>query len=1022
MRLLIFFLIANVFVSASADTVPSRIEFNRDVRPILSDNCWQCHGPDGNKRKAGLRLDHKESALAEHDGERLIIPGNAAESELYKRLTAKDEDERMPPVESGRVLSQRDIEVLRRWIEQGAQWQAHWAFVPPKRSSVRAAKHSLTDWARNPIDSFILSEIEKEGLVPSPMADRRTLIRRLHFDLVGLPPSSEDVKAFISDKDPQAYESLVDRLLSSPQFGERMALHWLDLARYADTDGFHADNYRSVWPYRDYVIQAFNENKPFDQFTIEQLAGDLLPDASLEQKVASTFNRLNRTTEEGGSQAKEYLAKYAADRARTVGTIWLGATIGCAECHDHKFDPYTAKDFYSFAAFFADIDERGVGKPQGSIVPSPEQLRRLAEFDGSIEQLEKELAETEHRLVQGQSAWEAELEALLREEAFHWRALEGAVPLTENGTVLTPLEDSSLLATGPNPDQDQYTIRFNGQSGKVTAFRLEALTHPTLDEKSLSRGGGNFVLTGFEAAVQREGQSELHELRITRAAADYAQRDFPVSGAIDSDPQTGWAVDGKRKAENRTAVFILDQAIELGGQDQLVIRLKHESKYKRHQIGRFRLSSIGVENPTLDPGGIPDPVLAALRVPPGERTPEQQRVLKEQFLQQAPERIQAKARIDEARKAKEDFKGTLPTTLMTVAVEPRVMRVLPRGNWMDDSGPEVVPAVPEFLVEGRREMLERRATRLDLAKWLVSGDNPLVARAFVNRLWKLYFGTGISKVLDDLGSQGEWPRHLQLLDWLAVEFVESGWDIKHMVRLMVTSNTYRQSSGLSQIHREKDPYNRLHARQSRFRLDAETIRDNALAISGLLVPEIGGASVKPYQPDGYWVHLNFPKREWQTDHGARGHRRALYTFWCRTFLHPSLLAFDAPGREECTASRVTSNTPLQALVLLNDPTYVETARVFAERIVQLPVGSTDERIHWAVSQTLHRNASDVELNILKRLLEKHEQEFTADKDSAEELLKIGDAARAPGLEPAELAAWTSVARVLLNLHETITRY
>ncbi len=1014
--LLLGCVLANNFVFAKpSDTRPDTVQFNRDVRPLLSDRCFACHGPDKSARKGKLRLDLREEAI-----KKAIVPGDVANSPLIKHITSKDPEEVMPPPNSGKQsLSASEIEVLKRWVTQGAPWESHWAFIKPDRPGVPKVS-TRKSRVINPIDAFILARLEKEELKPSPEADRRTLMRRLSFDLIGLPPTPKDVRAFLNDKNPKAYENLVDRLLGSPHFGERLAICWLDLVRYADTDGFHADNYRSVYPYRDYVINAFNQNVPFDRFTIEQLAGDLLPNATTPQKVAATYNRLNRTTEEGGAQAKEYLAKYAADRVRTTSTTWMGATMACSECHDHKFDPYSTKDFYAFAAFFADIKEQGVGKPEGSLVPDESQAEDLKRFDTQIAALEKKLVTPTDELVAAQSAWETKTINELNAGHLSWSSQKPDALASKNGTTLTPKDDLSVLVSGENPDNDNYTVTLHTDREHITAIRLETLTDPSLDNESLSRGGGNFVLTSFEVQLATTNSATNQPVKIASAIADFSQKNYPVTDAIDGKSDTGWAVDGGTKATNHQAAFIFEKPLAGGPGTTLVVHLKHESKLKRHNIGRFRLALISVDKPVLTELGLADDVAEALRKARTERSSKEVEVITKYFLSFVPELTLVRAELASVQKQKAEFAKTVPTSLVPVSIEPREMRVLPRGNWMSDDGDVVTPAVPHFLPHSENKT--ERLTRLDLAKWLVSRDNPLTARVFVNRLWKLYFGAGISKTLDDLGAQGEWPKHPELLDWLAVEFMDSGWNIKHMVKLMVMSSTYRQSSDADEKLRERDPFNRLLARQSRFRLDAEIVRDNALAVSGLLADQIGGPSVKPYQPAGYWDQLNFPKRTYTNDHGASAYRRGLYTFWCRTFVHPSMVAFDASTREECVVERVTSNTPLQALVLLNDPTYVEAARVLAAKIMTDGGNSVDDRINWTFDRTLERKPRPEEQRELGELYRKQLERYNADQDSAEKLVSVGEWPANKELNLAELAAWTSVARVMLNLSETTARY
>lgn len=800
----------------------AEIDFNRDVRPILSNNCFRCHGPDEHARESDLRLDDEASAKAQH-GERFVIrPGEPEESELVRRIMSTDPGEVMPPPETNKSLSAREIETLRRWIVEGAAWSTHWAYVPPVRHQPPAVADVA--WSRNAIDAFILSRLERDGLTPAPDADRITLLRRVCFDLTGLPPSRALAEWFLADESPEAYSRLVDQVLESTpatgteappasdaddlraRYGERMAAYWLDLVRYADTVGYHGDQVQNIAPYRNWVIAAFRENMPFDQFTREQLAGDLLPEATQSQLIATGYNRLLQTTHEGGLQPKEYRAIYAADRVRNVSAVWLGATVGCAQCHDHKFDPYTMTDFYSLAAFFADVDD---------------------------------------------------------ERHF------------TSGTNDNPTQREPELAL-PTAQQSQ-------QVAEITA-RLEVLRADAATD-----------------SLPEEEQTQLRQ-RIQQAEA--------------------------------------------------------ELKQVNRQIMR---------------------------------------------------------------------------TMITVALpSPREVRVLPRGNWLDESGPLVTPAVPEFL--GLLPSVTARPDRLDLANWLVDAEDGvglLTARVMVNRLWALCFGTGLAADLADFGGQGEPPVHPELLDFLAHEFVDSGWDMRALMKHIVLSRTYQQSSIARPELAIRDPNNRLCARQSAFRLPAEMIRDNALAISGLLVTDLGGPSVKPYQPEGYYRHLNFPQRSYQQDNDARQWRRGVYVHWQRQFLHPMLKAFDAPSREECTAQRPQSNTPLAALTLLNDPTFVEAARVFAEQVLTAGLKDDAARLRWAFEECVTRPPSEAESVLLLRFLDKNRADFAARPQGAMELLRVGltpvrdeqDAAASvgPGIELTELAAWTALCRALLNLAETNTR-
>lgn len=1031
--LALFLFFFNTSLLATADE-PTAIEFNRDIRPILSENCFACHGPDTRNRKAGLRLDEEEGAKARLASEgHAVVPGNLDESELLYRVISDAPDERMPPPATGKSLTPEQVALLERWIAEGAEWEPHWSLAPIRRQEPPEVDEP--GFVRNPIDRFILEAHRANSLGPSAEADRVTLIRRLSFDLLGLPPSTEEVDRFVNDTGPRAYERLVDRMLASPHYGERMAMFWLDLVRYADSVGYHGDQPVSVSPFRDYVINSFNENKRFDQFTIEQLAGDLLPDATLEQKIASGYHRLGMMSAEGGVQPKEYLAKYAAERVRNVSGAWLGVTIGCAECHDHKFDPWTTRDFYRMEAFFADIQERGLysGSDFGPSMPVPtaEQAKELAALDAKIAEINAILDTPTPELQAAQADWEAAVAP-----TWAWMTLTPIEARSTNGSDLQVLEDGSILARGTAPPQEIYTVRLrvpDSLSG-VVALRVEALPDDSLPAKGPGRAeNGNFVLTELSVDLQRSLDSIPQPLVFERATATFEQtqgaennpyKAWAASAAIDQDTQgagLGWAILGEAGLPNHA---IFETAIDLTIDEDavLTVTLAQNHENPHHTLGRFRLSVAAAPRPVKAPGiGLPRPVRDALIVEPNRRDEDQKAILAAHYRSIAPMLEPQRAKLAALQEERDTLNGQVTTMLATVSVPPRTIRVLPRGNWMDDSGEVVLPGTPEVLPGPETAGDTERLNRLDLAQWIVSPENPLTARALANRLWKLAFGEGLSRTMDDLGSQGEWPSHPELLDWLAARLIDSGWDVKDLVRTIVTSGTYRQSSYASNALQDKDAYNRFLARQSRFRLDAELVRDTALSIAGLLTKEIGGPSVKPYQPPGYWSFLNFPTREWQNDTGLQLYRRGLYTHWQRQYLYPSLLAFDAPSREECTAERVRSNTPLQALVLLNDPAYVEAARAFAELILRYGGSTSDDRFDWAFQRALSRSPRPAEREVLRSLLEKHLAEYQADHESATALLSIGSRPIPDQFDPAELAAWTNVARTLLNLHATITR-
>ncbi len=989
----------------------NKLKFDRDVLPILSDKCFACHGPDPATRQADLRLDIKEGAFSEPSGYPIIVPGEPENSELVIRITHENLDTRMPPQSQNRQPTQEQIDTIIQWIAEGAEWEEHWAYNPPQRIDPPEVQN--TDWIHNPIDNFILNNLEKKELTPSTQADKRTLIRRLYFDLTGLLPPSGEVEQFIRDKRPEAYEELVNRLITKQQFGEKMAIYWLDLVRYADTSGYHSDENVSVWPYRDYVINAFNENMPFNQFTIENLAGDLLPNATPEQKVASGYNRLIQTTAEGGAQAKEYLSIYAADRVRTTASVWLGATLGCAQCHDHKFDPYTAKDFYSFAAFFADVEGPGVyrgGSKWDPVVmlPNPEQQSELDKIDDDLIRLRKVFDLSSPGLQSEQKKWEDELKPLLSSTDpadFAWvddvqsngGRTDGKWNFVEKTEAPVFSKKYSRLQTA-NPDQ-LVQHSFHNANRKFTLNDGDKLfAYVWLDPENppktimLQWNDGNWDHRAFW------GEDKITYGEIGNdTPAHKPMGELPKLGEwvrLEVDPEivglkTGSVLNGMAFTQFGGKAYwdIAGITTTLG----FVTKNSHDAN-----------------------------VIMAIQVDPFIRTTNQRKQIEEYYKTIAPALDGIRNEIASLEKRKGEIRAQSPYSLTTVSVLPRTTRILPRGNWLDDSGDIVDPMIPEFM--GDLGVNNRRSTRLDLAKWVVSRENPLTARTFVNRLWALYFGTGISRVLDDLGAQGEPPVHSELLDWLAVEFMESGWNVKHLVKLIVSSNAYRQSSKPNDILQEKDPYNRLIARQSNWRLDAEIVRDNALLLSGLLEDKIGGPSVRPYQPVGYYSNLNFPKRKYVHDKGESQYRRGLYTHWQRTFLHPSMMAFDAPSRQECTAERASSNTPMQALTLLNDPTYVEAARMYAARIIKEGGETPEDRINWAYRQSLSRLPNPNELELITGMFEKHKMQYAQNTDSANQLISTGEAPQIQGIDATEHAAWTSVARVILNLHETITRY
>lgn len=1012
---------------------PETIEFNRDVRPILSDYCFACHGPDKNHREADLRLDTESGLLGDGNQKGVITPGKPDESELLRRILA-DGEEKMPPPEFGKVLDENQINILRKWIEQGGSFQGHWAFQPIARPTAPADVDA--NLIVNDIDRFILKDLISNKTTFAPEADRRTLARRLSFDLTGLPPSPELVERFVQDPDPKAYEKLVDQLLASDHYGERMAMWWLDLVRYADTVGYHGDQNVGISPFRDYVITSFNQNRPFDRFAIEQLAGDLLPNPTQEQLIASGYNRLGMMSAEGGVQDKEYLAKYIAERVRNLGGTWLGVTLGCCECHDHKYDPFAAREFYQMEAFFADIEERGLysGAHETGAwgatmqVPTPEQTAQLQQLDQRIAELKKVLATTTPELEAEQALWETSLPK--------WTVLKPDQASGTGGVTLTIQADHSILASGESPATTQYDLDFTdlaatlGDGKSITAIRLEVLPDDSLPKRGPGRAGnGNFVLTEVIAGTLNAEQ-QIQPLTWKNAIASYEQtgaagnnpyKKWAIAAAIDLEAQGdqwGWAIM-EQAGQANAAILELKEATPIATGTTWRLSLKQAHSNPHHTLGKFRVSVLTEPLPANVSTAIArKEIQTILDMPLNERNDAQKQQLAEFFRSQSPTLEPTRAELKSVEQQREQANRAITTTLFTKSVPPRTIRVLARGNWMDDTGPVVEPGFPEVLPQLKRP---QRLTRLDLAQWLTSPDHPLTSRVVVNRLWKLFYGAALSRKTDDLGSQGEWPSHPELLDWLASRLIDSQWDIKQMVRLMVTSRTYRQTSNVAPEQWQGDLENRLFARQNRYRLDAEMLRDNALASSGLLIRTIGGKSVFPYQPPGYWAYLNFPQREWQNSSGDSLYRRGLYTHWQRQYLHPSLVTFDAPSREECTADRPRSNTPLQSLVLLNDPSYVEAARVLAQQILKEAGTDDDARLTWLYQRVLQRSIRPEEREVILALLEKSRMEYQQNPADADGLLKVGQYALPTELNPQELAVWTNVCRVVLNLSETVTR-
>ena len=1234
--------------SESAQTM---IDYNLDVRPILADNCFACHGPDAKARQADLRLDTKAGAFSEPSGYPVIVPGKPEESELHLRIASDDDNYRMPPADFNKTLTPEQIDVITQWIREGATWEEHWAFTTPVRPTPPDVKDR--DWVRNPIDAFILSRLEKEDLQPASEADKRTLIRRLSFDLTGLPPTREEVRQFLADDSPDAYEKVIDAFMAKPEYGEHLARFWLDVARYGDTHGLHLDNYREMWPYRDWVIEAFNKNMPFDQFTIEQLAGDLLPEPTLEQQIATGFNRCHVTTSEGGSIDEEYYVRYAIDRANTTSTVWMGLTVGCAQCHDHKYDPITQKEFYQLYAYFNNITEKAMDgnrkdSPPVVKLPTAEQETELAAFDGQITELDAQTKAPIPEVDATQIAWENRMP--------HWTTLKPTSLYSTGGATLEVLEDSSILASGTNPEQEIYEVIVELPPGKWSAVRLEGLTHESLPKAGVGRSdNSNVVLTDFalfmapsaadsdtspaedsEIETQVENETTVDtdakveagsaptadtdaeieaestptseagaenettdtdpndpwtRIPIVHAWADHEQAlgenglDGVVANAIDDKPETGWALD--RKSENRQAIFLVSSPFGMEG-GQLKIRLKHEYDLRQKQLGRFQLALtdaptiypigskmtladwhtagpftaehgnlafyqvyepetknvnindtfevngktikwekqahwvdgqvhndiVGENSATylsrnitsvtqqraqlyigsndalkvwvngtelisknvqrdagadqeqlqvqLKPGNntlllkvvnysgpsgfyfrietdapmTPADVVDIAAIPRGDRETEQlaqirdyyrKNVTPDKTVNENTQRAFADlkaffADLADVQQKRDTLDALITTTLvMQERDEPRGAYVLARGEYQNRSEqvypqtPAVLPAVSE----------NSPPNRLGFAKWLLSPEHPLTARVAINRFWQDVFGAGIVETAEDFGTQGTPPVHPELLDWLATEFIASEWDIQKVLKLMLTSATYRQSAQVTPEKLERDADNILLSRGPRYRLDAEILRDNALAISGLLYNKIGGPSVKPPQPGGLWKAVGFTGSNTDTfvqDTGAdKVYRRSLYTFWKRTAPPPQMNILDAPSREACTIRRERTNTPMQALMLMNDPQFFEAARAFAERAIKEGGETPEERIAYIFEMAAARLPKPVEEALLLKTFQAHYQELEADPEAAKALITVGESAPDETLDAVEVAAWTMITNLILNLDEVLNK-
>ncbi len=1045
-----------------AANAASGIDYEKQIKPIFAKHCVDCHKAD--KDESGFRLDLGHLAIKGGDRGVAIVPGKSDDSILFQALIGKGDVTAMP-YEKPR-LPAADIELIKKWIDSGAKVPAtettsnvvksnHWSFQPIRRPAVPNLKSQISkSKIQNPIDAFVRARLEREGLAPSPEADRPTLIRRLNLDLLGLLPSADEVRDFVNDKEPDAYERLVDRLLASPAYGERHGRHWLDIARYADSNGFTIDSARQIWKYREWVINAINADMPFDQFTVEQLAGDLLPNATTEQLVATGFHRNTLVNEEGGTDQEQFRVEAVVDRVSTTGAAWLGLTIGCAQCHSHKYDPITQRDFYKIFAVFNHCDEPSLP------VPSADQLADQKRLDAEVTEAEKPLKELDAELLNGLPDWER---SVASQTGGSWTILDPALWKTDKGATLTKIEGSTLLVDFSTPANDVYTITFDPPDNTpITAIRLETLNHPSLPMMGPGRADGNFVLSEFEVLADETA------IPLTKAIADHSQEGYPVSDAIDGKPKTGWAINVKPNSGEmlnvpREAVFFPKEPIVAKPGSKLIVKMHQLHSVPNYLVGCFRISVSGASADVLS---VPASIKKIVGTPADKRSKQQIDQLQTAFKNTDPRRKPLTEKLDGLKKQLDALNKAIPTTLvMKAKSEPRQTHIMIRGDFLR-KGAAVEPGVPDVLpaIHLPQDLDAKKRTasaRLEFAKWLCSPDNPLTARVTVNRAWQAFFGAGLVPTENDFGTQGDLPTHPELLDWLASEFMGSArrgspdpaagpteglqnatlnsdlgrpsvqrdggvgrpspsaatanaWSLKRLHRLIVTSATYRQASHVRPELRERDPSNKLLARQSRLRLEAELIRDVCLSASGLLTRHLGGPGVNPPQPEGIYI-VTQQKKPWAESTGLERYRRGMYTYFWRSSPYPMLPTFDAPDANGTCTRRNRSNTPLQALTLANDRSFHEFAVGLSERIMTLGpmpptpppsvADSDDARLWQAVELCYSRPPTDLELRKLREFLNAQRTAFAAnpkDKDPTK-------------------SAWTAVARVLLNLDEFITR-
>ncbi len=1017
-------LLGLILLGAGATAAPARaaVDFARDVQPILAASCLPCHGPD--KRQGQLRLDARSLAMKGGVSGPVIVAGNSGESLLVKLLLLEDESERMP--RKAAALPKHEIAVLRAWIDQGAVWpdsasadvkiQKHWAYVKPVRPPVPKVKRDA--WVRNAIDAFVLARLEQEGLAPAPEASRETLIRRVSLDLTGLPPSPEEVDAFVADRSGDAYAKVVERLLASPHYGERWARLWLDLARYADTNGYEKDRMRTMWKYRDWVIQALNADMPFDRFTLEQVAGDMLPGDRMDHKIASGFHANTMLNEEGGVDPHEARYEVLVDRVNTTGAVWLGSTLACAQCHNHKYDPFSHKEYFRMLAFFDNGVTTEVDKgANGSIlieptlrVPTPRQAEALRALEAAVADQEQVMATQTPALDEAQSEWVAKTRAKL--EA--WQTLTPTRVRAAGGGAFVRQRDGSLLVDGPNPAKDVYTIVARIDLRRVTALRLDVLPDARLSSAGPGRGpNGGFMLSEVKLlAAPAARPDDARPVLLAKATADRSGPGSEVADAIDGKAASGWSA-GNSSGKPHIAIFEPKAPIESAGPMLVTAVLAHETVHARHGIGRFRLAVTSEPDPAAMLA-LPARIRELMARPVDALGDAERGEIATYHRSITP--LLASVR-KEIAKLRDEIDALEIPTAMVVQERPSFERpstlLRLRGSFVDP-GERVFASVPAAL---HALPDDAPANRLGLARWLVDKDNPLTARVMANRFWEQHFGRGLVETSEDFGSQGGLPTHPALLDWLAIALMEGGWSLKALNGIIVSSATYRQSSQVSPHALAKDPYNRLFTRGPRFRVEAEMIRDIALAASGLLGRKVGGPSVFPLQPDGIW-DIPYNNEKWVTSKGEDRHRRGLYTFLKRSAPYPMHTTFDGTSREQCTIRRVRTNTPLQALNLLNDPAFFAAARALGRRMITEGQGDARARATRGFRLVLARRPTSRELDRLVDLYRAESARFEQE-GGAEQALDRG--LRPRGASASELAAWTLVANVLLNLDETQTK-